>query len=80
MKTRFLLFSGNFDIESFLDWVYEVEKFFDIAYVSKEKQVKFMAYKPKEERPHGGTSRKSQGDAKANTYHDMAALETTSSE
>ena len=39
--------SGNPDIESFLDWVYEVKKFFDMAYVLDEKYVKFMAYKLK---------------------------------
>ena len=45
MKVDILSFSGNLDIESFLDWIYEVDKFFDIAYVFLEKQVKFMKYK-----------------------------------
>ena len=48
MKIEISFFSGNLDIESFLDWVYEVEKFFDIACVLEEKHVKFMAYKIKE--------------------------------
>jgi len=46
MKVEISSFSGNLDIESFLDWVYEVEKFFDMTYA--EKQVKFVAYKLKE--------------------------------
>jgi len=36
MKIEIPSFSGNPDIESFLDWVYEVEKFFDMAYIPKE--------------------------------------------
>ena len=45
MKIEISSFSGNLDIERFLDWVYEVEKFFD--YVPKKKHVKFVAYKLK---------------------------------
>jgi len=33
-------------MESFLNWVYEDEKFFDMAYIPKEKYVK-LAYKLK---------------------------------
>ena len=47
MKIEIPSFSGNLDIESFLDWVYEVEKFFDMTYVSEEMHVKFMTYKLK---------------------------------
>ena len=47
MKVGIPPFSDNIDIESFLDWIYEVDKFFDIAYIFLEKQVKFMAYKYK---------------------------------
>ena len=45
MKIEIPSFNRNLDIESFLDWVYEVEKFFDITYVHKKKHVKFVAYK-----------------------------------
>ena len=48
MKIEILSFSGNLDIESFLVWVNEVEKFFDIAYVLEKKYVKFVVYKLKE--------------------------------
>ena len=47
MKIEISSFSRKFDIESFLDWVFEVEKFFDMAYVPKEKHIKFVAYKLK---------------------------------
>jgi len=45
MKVDIPSFSRNLDIESFQ--IYEVNKFFNIAYVSIEKQVKFVAYKLK---------------------------------
>ena len=45
MKVNIPSFSGNLDIEFFLDWIYEVDKFFDMAYVPMEKQGKFVAYK-----------------------------------
>ena len=45
MKVDIPSFRDNLDIESSLDWIYEVNKFFDMAYVPIEKQVKFMVYK-----------------------------------
>ena len=47
MEIEIPSFSENLDIESFLYWVYEIEKFFDMAYVPEEKYVKFIAYKLK---------------------------------
>jgi len=44
MKIKIHSFSGNLDIEFFLDWVYEVEKFFDMTYILEERHVKFVAY------------------------------------
>ena len=49
MKIEIPSFNENLDIKSFLNWVYEVEKFLEMAYVPKEKHVKFMTYKLTEE-------------------------------
>jgi len=40
MKVGIPSFNRNLDIESFLDWIYKVDKLFDMTYVSMEKQVK----------------------------------------
>ena len=47
MKIDIPSFSRNLDMKSFLDWIYEVDKFFDMIYVLMEKQAKFVAYKLK---------------------------------
>ena len=47
MKVEIPSFSENLDIKFFLDWICEVDKFFYMAYVFMEKQVKFVAYKLK---------------------------------
>jgi len=47
MEVEISSFSEDLDIEFFLNWIYEVEKFFDMAYVFTEKQVKCVAYKLK---------------------------------
>ena len=47
MKVGIPSFSGNLDIEYFLDWIYKMDKFFDMAYVSMKKQIKFVVYKLK---------------------------------
>ena len=52
MKVNIPSFSENLDIELFLDWIYEMDKFFDMTYVLMETQVKFMTYKFK----GGGTT------------------------
>jgi len=36
MKIEIPSFNENLDIKSFLDWIYEVEKFLDMAYVPKK--------------------------------------------
>ena len=37
MKVEISSFSKNLDIESFLDWIYKVDKFFDMTYVLMKK-------------------------------------------
>ena len=65
MKIEISSFSGNLDIES-LDWVYEVEKFFDMAYVPRRNMSSSWHIRSRKEEPHGGTNYKSQGDGNAN--------------
>ncbi|GJS25418.1 hypothetical protein Tco_0454050 [Tanacetum coccineum] len=45
VKAKIPNFLENLDPEAVLDWLYEVNKFFDIMDVLKEEQVKILAYK-----------------------------------
>ena len=40
MKVEVFSFSGNLDIESFLNLIYEVDKLLDMTYIPMKKQVK----------------------------------------
>ena len=47
MKVELPSFNGNVSIEEYLDWVSEVEKFFDYMGTADDKQVCLVAYKIK---------------------------------
>jgi hypothetical protein len=47
VKAEIPTFNGSVDIEDFLDWLYEVETFFDIMNISQDRKVPLVAYKPK---------------------------------
>jgi len=49
MKGELPSFNGNVSIEEYLDWVSEVEKFFDYMVTAHDKQVCLVAYKLKGE-------------------------------
>jgi hypothetical protein len=47
MKAEIPTFNGSADIEDFLDWLYEVETFFDIMNISQDRKVPLVAFKLK---------------------------------
>uniref|UniRef100_A0A5B7BER3 RNA-directed DNA polymerase n=1 Tax=Davidia involucrata TaxID=16924 RepID=A0A5B7BER3_DAVIN len=78
MKIDLPSFNGHLHIESFLDWISEVETFFDCMEISDDKQVKLVAYKLK-----GGASawwdqvqqnRRRQGKQPVRTWQKMRRL------
>ena len=47
MKLDLPCLYGSLKIEEFLDWLAEVQRFFDYTKIPEEKQAKFVAYKVK---------------------------------
>ena len=47
MKVELPSFNGNVSIEEYLDWVSEVERFFDYIGTTDDKQLCLVAYKLK---------------------------------
>jgi hypothetical protein len=48
MKIDLPSFDGHLDIEDFLDWMTEVERFFKYMSILEERKVKLVAYKFRE--------------------------------
>lgn len=47
IKAEIPTFNGNVNIEGFLDWIYEVETFFEIMNIPPDRRVPLVAYKLK---------------------------------
>ncbi|XP_019168246.1 PREDICTED: uncharacterized protein LOC109163967 [Ipomoea nil] len=71
-------FNGNLNVEAFLDWCYEVEKYFDMLDIPEDRQAKYVAHKLR-----GGAAawwevtqnnRRRQGKMAINTWRKMRKL------
>ena len=72
MKVDIPSFSGNLDIESFLDWIYEVDKFFDMASHGETSQICGVQAQGRSSRMVGSIASLTKASRKA-TCDDMEA-------
>ena len=56
LKVHIPNFSGDLNIERFLEWLTEVDKFFDYIELPDDRKVKFVAYRLKGEHQYDGTN------------------------
>jgi len=78
VKVEIPTFNRSVDIEEFLDWLYEVETFFDIMNISQDRKVPLVAYKLKGGAGawwhHHQEERRLRGEPRIRYWHQMKAL------
>ena len=78
VKAEIPTFNGNVDIEGCLDWLYEVETFFEVMEVPEDRRVPLVAYKLKGGAGawwhHVQEERRLRGEPRVRTWRQMKSL------